>query len=328
MIFKRHCFFRIIERSFLKLHDIDIILKNKCYVKIGMDTKKKDVCHYLFYSVIDKSHYVLVIDESKNEVITMLPPNLAAWLISDDIKKLTKLLAESDIAIYNIIKNDNSFIPTFFNLISFNDKDKILNFFNDKLFFLKQLYPFEKIIDLNTDTIFNKIIFYFFQYKDLISPPVVNQNYQVFAVFNNCNIDFLAYCSDISTYLSESFILRNINKNHSDLNINDILYLFIRSENKNIAHFIPNDTFFDYYKDIPEQSNLSYIEIVIDNISSRISSTKFKHLKEYHFTNYFIDKYFLPYVIEKNKLEDNKKIEFNIYFGNKIKNIQYFSLKD
>jgi len=140
MIFKRHAYFRVLERSLLKTYDIDVILKNKCYVKIGIDPNKKDVCHYLFYSIIDNSHYVLVIDEKKQEVITMLPQNLARWHVSIESSQLTKLLAIFKSEINEIIKQDKKFIPYFLSLSRNPDKttdEQIKKFFEEKIQFMK-----------------------------------------------------------------------------------------------------------------------------------------------------------------------------------------------
>jgi hypothetical protein len=75
----KHAWIRLKERSRLETCEVNEILEKEFYVVIGME---KDKSHILFYSLMDGCHYVLVIDNIMNEVVTFLHPDYNRWAIS------------------------------------------------------------------------------------------------------------------------------------------------------------------------------------------------------------------------------------------------------
>jgi hypothetical protein len=67
-----HAKTRVSERCSLSLTNLNSIIKNDRFTKLGMDLNKKNVCHYMFYSMKDSNFFILIIDEKKSEVVTIL----------------------------------------------------------------------------------------------------------------------------------------------------------------------------------------------------------------------------------------------------------------
>ncbi len=325
MNFKRHSFFRILERSSLRLYDIDIILKNKCYVKIGMDTKKKDVCHYLFYSVVDQAHYVLVIDEKKEEVITMLPPNSSVWHISAESFQSTEVLATLNFKINNIIKQDDKFIAHFLSVRQNKKNEIIEKFYNEKIPFIMNLLPFKNLIELSEESIFCKIIFHFLKHDFIFNKPITQSSNNELFIFNvvffnsQGNITFRHYFDFNQKTFDYSIISENLQKINLNLSIDNVLYIFIQDKNnKNIAVLIPNGSSFDCFQENSKIDKLNCINLLNTN-KYQVSFKKFKYLNESHITQYFLNNLFLKYINYNFLLKDFSQLEFYFTFGQKRK---------
>lgn len=167
MFFKKHCRTRISERSVLTFFDIELILKNKSYLRIGMDVKKKQICHYLFFSVKDFKHFILLVDESKNEAISILPDNYAGWVISDDSFAQTKAIALAYAEIYNTINRNYFLVDKFRRLLcSSASKTKWTEFFNSYFSFLIPLLSFDNLEIDPKSQLSSKIIYQFLNNYD------------------------------------------------------------------------------------------------------------------------------------------------------------------
>jgi hypothetical protein len=71
--FTVHANVRITERCTLSSKEIAQLVHHEVFTRIGMDLNKKNVCHYLLFSVVDNAFFVLVMDERKRTLITVLP---------------------------------------------------------------------------------------------------------------------------------------------------------------------------------------------------------------------------------------------------------------
>lgn len=334
MIFKRHAYFRILERSLLKTYDIDIILKNKCYVKIGIDPNKKDVYHYLFYSIIDNSHYVLVIDEKKQEVITMLPQNSARWNVSIESYQLTQLLSIFNSKINEIIKQDKKFIPHFLSLSRNPDKttpDQIKIFFEEKIPFIKDLLSFKDLIDINNDSLFCSIVAYLFANQDILNKKIIQEPILEESVFHvvllNSNVTFRSQFDISQKNIDNSIILKHLQKINLNISIKDVLYIFIQNKNINTAILIPNENFFDCFIHNRKLSTVTSMTL-ISNSNQQISYKRFKYLNENHFTPYFLKNCLLRYINRNFFLRDLNTFEIKIFFGTNFKKYSIFNKID
>ena len=63
---------RMPERTLLTPSDLQFLIHNNLFVRIGLDPKKKKKCYYMVYSKLDNDFYIFVVDEVTNDVITVL----------------------------------------------------------------------------------------------------------------------------------------------------------------------------------------------------------------------------------------------------------------
>lgn len=83
---------RLLERTNISPIALQSIYKNKQYVRLGHDLKKKNVVHWLTYNSIDNSFYIFVVDEKKLSVITVLyGDELHTWMIDPSVKECCKI---------------------------------------------------------------------------------------------------------------------------------------------------------------------------------------------------------------------------------------------
>ena len=68
----QHGLDRLFERTYMTTSDLQKIVDEEQYVRIGYDLNKKNVCHWLTRSKSKNELFVLVVDEVKMELITVL----------------------------------------------------------------------------------------------------------------------------------------------------------------------------------------------------------------------------------------------------------------
>jgi effector-binding domain-containing protein len=89
---KFHAMERLLERTRLSQVDIQDIYEKRKYIRIGNDLKKKNVVHWLTYNNKDNSFSVMVVDERKLEVITILyGDDFRTWIIDPAIKECCRI---------------------------------------------------------------------------------------------------------------------------------------------------------------------------------------------------------------------------------------------
>ena len=84
---RKHAYIRICERSGLKSHEVQKMLKVGAYVPLGID-KKKNNSHKLIYSESDETCFVAIHDEKSDDIVTVLPIDYhgnIAWTIDINI---------------------------------------------------------------------------------------------------------------------------------------------------------------------------------------------------------------------------------------------------
>lgn len=236
MEFKRHFSFRTAERTVLTKTDIDRILRHNLYFKIGMDIKKKHCCHYLFYSVSDNQHFIMVVDEQSNEAITMLPLHYAGWCISDEMLTKSKLSTIFYLSILPVVYDDSPLKSKVRFLMSrtnpFVKKKEIKKFFEEHFsYFLTPYFLNHKDLFINEfkDIRSQMIIFLINSYSELINDLNQVSQSNNFAKIINIRV-FLKKYSECYTIKKKIF---------DDLTINDIQndkYDFIKKLSKEYAH--------------------------------------------------------------------------------------------
>ena len=68
----QHGLDRLFERTYMTTSDLQKIVNEEQYVRIGYDLNKKNVCHWLTRSQSKNELFVLVVDEVKMDLITVL----------------------------------------------------------------------------------------------------------------------------------------------------------------------------------------------------------------------------------------------------------------
>jgi hypothetical protein len=92
--FTRHALIRVFERLHLSEKEIAQILDSHICVLLGRDGDSTKV-HKLFFSRLDNSWFVAVLDESNNEVLTILPSDYHnRWRISSDALDQARALVQ------------------------------------------------------------------------------------------------------------------------------------------------------------------------------------------------------------------------------------------
>lgn len=83
---------RLLERTRLSYLDIQSIYKKRQYIRLGHDLKKKNVVHWLTYNHRDNSYSILVVDEKKLEIITILyGEEFRTWIIDPAVKECCRI---------------------------------------------------------------------------------------------------------------------------------------------------------------------------------------------------------------------------------------------
>lgn len=88
----KHGLERLYERSGMDSSDIKQIVTEEKYVRIGHDLNKKNVCHWLTFNKLENEFFILVIDELKMDLITILfAEDFKNWVIDpavfDSVKR-------------------------------------------------------------------------------------------------------------------------------------------------------------------------------------------------------------------------------------------------
>lgn len=82
----QHGLDRLFERTYMTTSDLQKIVDEEQYVRIGYDLNKKNVCHWLTRSKSKNELFVLVVDESKMDLITVLFADVFNnWMIDPEV---------------------------------------------------------------------------------------------------------------------------------------------------------------------------------------------------------------------------------------------------
>lgn len=339
MLFKKHCKIRISERSLLTFSDIDIILKNKSYLRIGMDIKKKNICHYLFYSVKDMKHLILLVDEGSNEAISILPDNYSGWEISNESFALTRSLAIAYQNIFDTLQKNYFLVDKFRRLLcSRATKNKWTEFFNSYFTCLKPLLSFDNLEIDPKSQLSSQIIFQFLnnyipeknQTDEIVNVKSENQvklltennhdttipvvkNYTLTIYFNTYKIEHIYKCSDFDHKLIDKNLIKHIiHKSKKPVSFEHVLYINVSLDNKNEGCFIPKRDGFDYIPIDKHSAQLTGINVHYENESFPVSNRRLRHLQKQHFTDFFNDHYSIMFVrtLIKQKIGHSIKFDF------------------
>lgn len=94
--FTKHASIRLAERTALSPTEIKNFIHKGLTVPLGAEKKK---VHHLVYSKIDDNYFIVVVDESTAEIITVYPwtyqPNRCWYNINSEILKMSKTLADN-----------------------------------------------------------------------------------------------------------------------------------------------------------------------------------------------------------------------------------------
>lgn len=108
LLFKNHASNRIMQRTVMDKWDVNSVVQDEDYCRIGMDLKKKNVYHYVFYSIKDKSHYILVVDEKCSQLITVMPLEYSSWCIDPEVLTYVRNVREARFKIATLRKKFDS----------------------------------------------------------------------------------------------------------------------------------------------------------------------------------------------------------------------------
>lgn len=94
--FTKHASIRLAERTALSPTEIKNFIHKGLTVPLGAEKKK---VHHLVYSKIDDDYFIVVVDESTAEIITVYPwtyqPNRCWYNLNSEILKMARTLAEN-----------------------------------------------------------------------------------------------------------------------------------------------------------------------------------------------------------------------------------------
>ncbi len=333
MILKKHCEIRLSERSVLTHYDIDIILKNKSYLRIGMDIKKKNICHYLFYSIKDQKHFILLVDENSQEAISILPDNYAAWQISNDAFSQTQAIAIAHQKIHDCLNKEYELVHRFRRLVCGGaSKTKWNQFLKENFNYLQPLLSFDNLDIDSKGTLSSKIIFYFLKYCQQPNEHIIEnindkqslhnfsqnisiselKNYTFSIYINSYKIEHNYKCSDFNPNIIDKNIIKHfIKKSNKKLCYDQLLYILVSLDGKDQGIFVPNIHGLDYIPFDKYSAQLTSIKVHCENQIINVSHKRLRHLQKQHFTDFFNKNCALQFVrfLIKQKLANS--IPFN-----------------
>lgn len=194
-----HSKVRIIERSSLSFENIISIAENGEYIRIGKDLNKKNAYHWIIYDSFNDEFFVLVVDEVKMSLITILNAEIYKnWMI-DPV--LFIALKNKDYNLNNT-KDSSTFLKNKLHLSDDLDEDDIWDILNihqnnNNLLLLGNRYDF--LNNMNPKSVRKKIRHHFEDIK--ISEKVINSVTE--RVIKTFNFNSEKY---IDEYILESFI--------------------------------------------------------------------------------------------------------------------------